>query len=198
LEACQIFLSGKADLKGLRVAVQGVGRVGSIVAARLVREGAQVTIADPDAEAVTRAASEQEVAVVPHTEIYDVECDVFCPCALGGIINADTLARLKCKVVAGAANSQLEDETYGDELHKRGILYAPDYIINAGGLINVADEIYGYDEQRAMRKAEAIKDVLLKILVSAREQGIPTHSAADRFVEQRIERVGRVRRSFVT
>jgi leucine dehydrogenase len=198
LEACQIFLAGTDDLSGLKIAVQGVGRVGSIVVRHLTDRGAEVTISDVDREAVKRMASECDVKVVSDAKIYDVECDIFCPCALGGIINDRSINRLKCKVVAGAANSQLAAEKHGDDLHAKGILYAPDYIINAGGMINVADEIYGYDAERARRKAAAIKDVLLKILISARDQGIPTHVAADRFAEERIERVGRVRRSYVS
>jgi leucine dehydrogenase len=198
LEACRTFLVGSDDLKGLRIAVQGVGSVGSILVGRLAERGSVVTIADVDAQAVKRVVSQHDVKVVSHDDIYGIECDVFCPCALGGIINDQTIDRLKCGIVAGAANNQLEDERHGTELHNRGILYAPDYIINAGGLINVADEIYGYDEQRAMRKTDVIKDVLLEILTSARDQGIPTHLAADRFAEQRIERVGRVRRSYVS
>ena len=198
LEACQTFLAGSEDLSGLKIAVQGVGRVGSIVVRQLTDRGADVTISDVDPGAVKRMAAQCDVRVVSDAKIYDVECDIFCPCALGGIINDRTIGRLKCKVVAGAANSQLADEKHGNDLHVRGILYAPDYIINAGGMINVADEIYGYDAERARRKAAAIKDVLLKILTSARDQGIPTHVAADRFAEERIERVGRVRRSYVS
>jgi leucine dehydrogenase len=99
--------------------------------------------------------------------------------------------------VAGSANNQLAEERHGTELHRRGVLYAPDYIINSGGLINVAEELSGYDSERAMRKAAGIKDVLLKILYSARDNGIPTYEAADRFAEERIEQVGRVRRSYL-
>jgi leucine dehydrogenase len=198
LEACQAFLTDSDDLTGVRIAVQGVGRVGSIIAGRLAERGAAVTIADTEPEAANLVASQHDVTVVPPDDIYAVECDVFCPCALGGVINDRTIDQLKCRIVAGAANNQLEDEKHGDELHNRNILYAPDYIVNAGGLINVTDEIYGYDQQRAMRKTGVIKDVLLRILTSARDQSIPTHVAADRFAEQRIEQVGRVRRSYVS
>jgi leucine dehydrogenase len=196
LEACRVFLTDSESLEGLSVAVQGVGRVGSRLVERLVAEGASVTISDTDAEAVSRVTSEHDVKVVGSDEVYSVKCDVFSPCALGGVLNSRTIPRLKCKIVAGAANNQLEREFDGDALHRRGILYAPDYIINAGGLINVADEIYGYDEERAKRKTSAIKSVLLEVLTTARKQGIPTHAAADRFAEQRIETVGRVRRSY--
>lgn len=198
LEACQILLRNDATLRGLRVAVQGVGRVGSVLVKSLVDRGMLVTIADIDAETVERVSSESRVDVVPSDEIYDVDCDIFCPCALGGVLNENTIGRLKCSVVAGAANNQLESEKDGDALHERGILYAPDYIINAGGLINVTDEIYGYDPDRARRKTLATKDVLLNVLRAAKDKGIPTYRAADEFAEQRIEQVGRVRRSYVS
>ena len=198
LEACQIVLKNDATLRGLRVAVQGVGRVGSILVRSLMDRGMLVTVADMDAETVDRVSSESRVDVVPYDDIYDVECDIFCPCALGGVLNDKTIGRLKCSVVAGAANNQLVSEEAGDALHGRGILYAPDYIINAGGLINVTDEIYGYDAERARRKTSAIKDVLLEVLMAAQEKDIPTYRAADQFAERRIEQVGRVRRSYVS
>ena len=198
LEACQTVLKTDASLRGLKVAVQGVGRVGSILVRSLVDRGMLVTVADMDAETVERVSSESRVDVVPYDDIYDVECDIFCPCALGGVLNDDTIGRLKCSVVAGAANNQLASEEAGDELHRRRILYAPDYIINAGGLINVTEEIYGYDAARARRKTSAIKDVLLAVLRAAKDKDIPTYRAADQFAEQRIERVGRVRRSYVS
>ncbi len=198
LEACQTMLKGDPALRGLKAAVQGVGRVGSILVKSLVDRGMLVTVADIDSETVERVSSESRVDVVPPEDIYDVDCDIFCPCALGGVLNGDTIGRLKCSVVAGAANNQLAGEEAGEELHERGILYAPDYIINAGGLINVTEEIYGYDAERARRKTSAIKDVLLQVLRAAKDKGIPTYRAADQFAEQRIEKVGRVRRSYVS
>lgn len=198
LEACQIFLTGSEDIKGLKVAVQGVGRVGGRLVDMLLARGAMAAIADPDPDAIARVTSRHDVTVVSPDEIYGVDCDVFSPCALGGVINDDTIKRLKCKVVAGSANNQLADERHGADLHRGGILYAPDYIINSGGLINVAEEISGYDSERAMRKTAGIRDVLLKILASARQNGIPTYVAADRFAEERIEKVGKVRRSYLT
>ena len=197
LEACQIFLTGEGVIEGLRVAVQGVGRVGSRIVDMLLARGATVTIADPDAEAISRITAKHAVKVVAPEEIYDVDCDVFSPCALGGVLNDRTIGRLRCRVVAGSANNQLAEERHGAELDKRGVLYGPDYIINSGGLINVAEELSGYDQERAMRKAAGIKDVLLRILDSARANGIPTYEAADRFAEERIEQVGRVRRSYL-
>jgi leucine dehydrogenase len=198
LEACRVFLTGSDNLKGLRVAVQGVGRVGARLVDSLVARGASVTIADIDSDAVDRVKSVHQVAIAAPEDIYAVECDVFSPCAIGGIINDRTIERLRCKVIAGSANNQLAEERHGAELHRRGILYAPDYIINSGGLINVAEEIHGYDSERAMRKTAGIKDVLLTILASARENAIPTYEAADRFAEERIQKVGIVRRSYLS
>lgn len=196
LEACCLALRGSEDLKDLHVAVQGLGNAGSQVVDMLMACGSRLTVADVDKEAVGRITQRHRVDVVDPDEILDVDCDVFCPCALGGIINAETVKRLKCRIVAGAANNQLSDEGSGRLLHERGILYAPDYIINAGALINVADEIYGYDKERALRKTGVIKDVLLSVFAAAGEKGIPTNEAADRFAEERIEKIGRVRRTF--
>jgi leucine dehydrogenase len=198
LEACQIFLSGRDDITGWKVAIQGAGRVGSRLADMLLSRGAVVTIADPDRDALERVTSKYKVNVVSPEEIYSVDCDVFSPCAMGGVINDDTIGRLRCKVVAGSANNQLAEERHGAELHRRGILYAPDYIINGGGLINVAEEITGYDREHAMRKTAGIRDVLLAVLDSARRNGVPTYEAADRFAEDRIEKMGKVRRSYLS
>jgi leucine dehydrogenase len=197
MEACCSVVLGKDDLDGIRVAVQGVGNVGRETVDMLMAAGAVVTVTDTDGEAVKRITQRHRVETVAADEVFDVECDVFCPCALGGILNSETVERLKCRVVAGAANNQLADEQSGALLHERGILYAPDYIINAGGLINVADEIHGYDRERALRKTGAIKDVLLKVFAAAKAEGIPTNVAADRFAEERIEKIGRVRRTYI-
>jgi leucine dehydrogenase len=197
IEACCSVARGSDVLGGIHVVVQGVGNAGSQVVDMLIAQGSKITVADIDEEAVRRVTERHRVEVVPPDDVFDVECDVFCPCALGGILNAETVGRLRCGMVAGAANNQLADEQSGTALHERGILYAPDYIINAGALINVADEIYGYDRERALRKTGAIKEVLLKVLAAARDGGIPTYLAADHFAEERIEKVGRVKRTFM-
>ncbi|MGD9140284.1 MAG: Glu/Leu/Phe/Val dehydrogenase dimerization domain-containing protein [bacterium] len=196
LEACRLARGGSDDLRDLHVAVQGLGNAGSQVVDMLMARGSRLSVADVDEEAVERITQRHRVDVVDPEAIFDVDCDVFCPCALGGIMNPETVKRLKCVIVAGAANNQLSDEGSGKLLHERGILYAPDYIINAGALINVADEIYGYDRERALRKTGAIKDVLLKVFAAAKENGIPTNEAADRLAEERIEKIGRVKRTF--
>jgi leucine dehydrogenase len=196
IEACRVFLAGHDGLGGIRVAIQGLGRVGGRLADSLLARGALITVADIDPEPVSRLSGRQGVEVVAPEDIYQVACDIFCPCALGGVINDETMGRLRCKAVAGSANNQLAHERHGAELHARGILYAPDYVINSGGLINVAEEIYGYDGERAMRKTAGIKDVLLRILTVARDSGIPPYEAADRFAEERIDKVGKARRFF--
>jgi len=126
------------------------------------------------------------VTEVPPDAIYDVDCHIFSPNALGGVINDETIPRLKCKVVAGAANNQLAEKRHGDELHRRGILYAPDYVINAGGLIQVAEEFPSFSRDRAMRRAAGIYDNLKRIFAIARRDGIPTYRAADVMVEERL------------
>ncbi|MDX1622419.1 MAG: Glu/Leu/Phe/Val dehydrogenase dimerization domain-containing protein [Gemmatimonadota bacterium] len=177
---------GTDSLEGTRIAVQGAGHVGYYLCEDLAAEGAEITIADIDAEKVARVVEEFDADVADPGEIYDVECEVFAPCALGAIINDNTLRRLKCEVVAGAANNQLEEDRHGDALDARGILYAPDYVINAGGLINVYGEIVGYGTGVAKEKAAGIYDTLLSIYEIAEEEGIPTYRAADRLAQQRI------------
>ena len=197
IEACQEFRTGNDSLEGVKIAVQGVGKVGSAVVSMLIERGARVTIADIDPQAVEKIRNQYDVEVVSPDEIYSLDCDIFCPCALGGVINDQTIELLRCKVVAGAANNQLDKSRHGDLLDQKGIIYAPDYIINAGGLINVVDELEGYDQARAMRKTSAIKDVLLSILERSKAQRIPTWRAANELVMERIEKVARVRRSYL-
>ncbi len=177
---------GSDDLEGVRIALQGAGHVGYYLCEDLVAEGALVTITDIDADKVARAVDEMGVDAVDSETIYDVECDVFAPCALGAILNDDTIPRLTCQIVAGGANNQLAEDRHGDMLAERGILYAPDYVINAGGLINVYSEIVGYDAETAKQKAAEIYDTLLSIYEIAERDGIPTYEAAGRLARQRI------------
>ncbi|HJR19091.1 MAG TPA: Glu/Leu/Phe/Val dehydrogenase dimerization domain-containing protein [Actinomycetota bacterium] len=184
-------LWGDPSLAGKHVAVQGLGKVGSGVARHLASEGAQLTIADVDLDRVRDLASELGGAeVVAADEILGVPCDILAPCALGAVVNDASLPALKTRAIAGAANNQLERPEHGDALTEAGILYAPDYVINAGGLINVEDELHGYDEQRALAKAAAIGDRLRNVFARARADGISTAAAADRIAGDRI-RAGR-------
>jgi len=188
---------GSDDLAGKTVAIQGLGSVGYGLAEHLKNVGANLIVTDINDEAVRRATVELGAKAVGPSEIFDAQCDIFAPCALGAIINDDTINRLRCKVVAGSANNQLAEERHGDILHEKGILYAPDYVINAGGLMNVADELEGYHQERAMKKVESIYQIMLDIYRISDEQKIPSYKAADHLAEQRIEQMKHVRSTFV-
>ncbi len=179
---------GTDELKGIRVAVQGAGHVGYHLCENLASEGAVLTICDIDDERVRKVVDDFRATPVDTDAIYDVSCDVFAPCALGAIINDGTLRRLRCSIVAGAANNQLEEDRHGDALDAKGILYAPDYVINAGGLINVYGELVGYGIETAKEKARGIYGTLLSIYDIAEEDGIPTYRAADRLARERIRK----------
>ncbi|MEO6194438.1 MAG: Glu/Leu/Phe/Val dehydrogenase dimerization domain-containing protein [Thermoanaerobaculia bacterium] len=177
------------SLKGRSVAIQGLGSVGYHLARFLRDEGAKVFGTDIDGETTERARAELGVEIVPIAEILEVECDVVAPCALGAVINDDSIPKLRCRIVAGAANNQLKEDRHGQELHDRGILYAPDYVINAGGLINVYNELVGYNREVAMRMARGIFANMARLFEISRTQSIPTYLAADHLAEQRIARM---------
>jgi len=188
---------GDDSLKGRTIAVQGVGSVGYNLVKHLISEGANVVICDIKQSNIDRCVNEFPVTVVEPDKIYDVECDVFAPCALGAVINDDTIPRLKCKIVAGSANNVLKEERHAEELEKRGILYAPDYVINAGGVINVYQEILGYDKQEAEAKVKRIYERLLEVYRIAKEEGITTAKAADRMAEKRIQTIKNIRSNYI-
>jgi phenylalanine dehydrogenase len=199
MKATALELWGSEDLSGRTVAVQGVGKVGARLVRLLVEEGARCLIADVDGSRVDalREAFPDAVEPVDVGAVHAVSCDIFAPCAGGGIINDETIEELKCRAVVGSANNQLEDDRHGDRLHERGILYAPDYLVNAGGLIQVADELSGYNPERVMAKTRSIYDMLLEIYRLSREQDIPTYRAVDRLVARRMEQVADLRRIFL-
>ncbi len=197
IRAAAKYAFGKESLSSLSVAIQGAGQVGYHLAKHLVQAGAKVVMSDIDAEAVKRAVNDLRVTAVAPDEIYDVECDIFAPCALGAIVNQKTLPRLKCKIVAGAANNQLEDDkSAAPILQERGILYAPDYVINSGGLINVANELEGYNRERALQQAENIYHILMRVFENAAAQKIPTFRAADNLALERIAQIAHIKRTF--
>lgn len=194
--ASEVF--GSDSLKQRTVAVQGVGKVGYHLVEHLVDEGAQVIATDLNPANVARVQSAfPGVQAVQPEAIYDVACDIYAPCALGATVNDQTIARLQCKIVAGSANNVLAEPRHGDALQARGILYCPDYVINAGGLIQVADELQGYNHDRAFRKTAAIYDLLKRIFVISREQGIPTYQAADLMAERRMAQIAGLQRIYV-
>jgi len=178
---------GDGGLEGVHVAVQGLGHVGADVARHLLEAGARVTVADIYADRVQPLAELGAEEAQPDA-VHAVECDVFSPCALGAVVNGTTLPEMRCGIIAGAANNQLADETMGDELQGRGILYAPDFAINAGGVINIGEELQGpYDAERAQRSVERIGDTLAAVFERARETGVSTHTAALAMARERID-----------
>ena len=177
---------GSDSLEGKTVSIQGCGNVGRYLAEELHGAGARLVVSDIDPAKVARVAQATGANVVEAGAIYSVQADIFSPCALGGIINDETIPLLKVEVVAGGANNQLLEDRHGDALEARGILYAPDYVANAGGVINVYGEVEGWDAQRALDKADDIYDTVLRVFEIAEEYKIPTYEAADRVAEQRL------------
>ncbi|KAA6451521.1 branched-chain amino acid dehydrogenase [Bacillus swezeyi] len=188
---------GTDSLAGKTVAVQGVGNVAYNLCRHLHEEGAKLIVTDINKEAVERAVAEFGARAVDPDDIYSQDCDIYAPCALGATINDDTIPQLKAKVIAGAANNQLKETRHGDQIHDMGIVYAPDYVINAGGVINVADELYGYNSERALKKVEGIYGNIERVLEISKRDRIPAYLAADRLAEERIERMRQSRSQFL-
>ncbi len=186
---------GTDNLSGKRIGVQGVGQVGMHLVEHLVKEGAIVSITDLYEDKVKEIARKFGVKAVGQDEIYDLDQDIYSPCALGATLNDTTIPRLKCTVIAGAANNQLKDEVkHGYMLVDRGIIYAPDFLINAGGLINVYNEYMGnYNRTRVFEHTEKIYNTCLNILNVAADEKIASQEAAIRMAEKRIEDMGRIR-----
>ncbi len=197
IKACAHFRYGSDSLEGKHVAVQGVGHVGYYLCKDLAEEGAELTVCDIDKDRVARAVEEFGAQVVEGDAIYDVKADIFAPCALGAVANDETIPNFKFDILAGAANNVLGRSHHGELLDKKGILYAPDYVVNAGGLINVYGEMHDWSSDRSMRKAGDIYNTLLRIFERARSEGIPTSAAADKVAETRIMEARQLQRTFV-
>lgn len=188
---------GTDSLEGKTVAVQGVGNVAFELCRYLSEEGAHLIVTDINKDAVNRAEEAFGAKAVDPGDIYAVKADIFSPCALGAVINDETIPQLKVKVIAGSANNQLKENRHGDIIHEMGIVYAPDYVINAGGVINVADELYGYNKERALKKVETIYNNVEKVIMISKRDHIPTYMAADRMAEERIEKIKNSRSQFL-
>ncbi len=182
-------ISGSKDFTGSHVVVQGVGAVGGALAILLKEAGAKVTICDINEDRVRELAEQHGFGVTTDADHLSIECDIYAPCARGAGINDETIPKLKCKAVAGCANNQLLEPRHAEALRERGIVYAPDYVLNAGGIINVSVELLpgGYDEAVAMERIGRIYDNLKLVFEISREQGIPTNEAAEHLAEQRLE-----------
>jgi len=186
IRAAVKYLYGTESLAGKRVAVQGTGNVGYHLCSLLFKEGVELIAADINQKSLEAVVKEFGAQAVGTDEIYSTECDIFAPCALGGIINDHTVERLRCRIVAGSANNVLLEDRHGELLEERKILYVPDYVINAGGLINVAGELEGYDRQQVLKQVEKIYDNVARVLAIASREIIPTYLAADRLAEERL------------
>lgn len=188
IKACVKEMTGNDSLTGKKIAVQGAGSVAMYLCEYLAKEKAQIFITDIYRDKAQSVIKNHGGMFVEPDKIYDIDADIFSPCAMGAIINDQTLPRFKFKIIAGGANNQLAEETKHDrKLMDRGILYAPDYVINAGGLINVADELNGYNFERAKQKTSHIYDTLLEIFHIAKKEKISTHEASNRLAENRIK-----------
>ncbi len=187
MKAAAKYKYGSEDLEGKKVMVQGIGHVGESLVEHLTNEGAQVFIADINRERLDEVSRKYN-ATIYVGDIYSADVDIYAPCALGASVNDDTIDRIKASIIAGAANNQLADErTHGKILKDKGIVYAPDFLINAGGIINVYAELEGYDRKEIMRKTENIYNTTLEILKSAEVKNITTHNAALQIAQQRID-----------
>jgi leucine dehydrogenase len=183
-------LWGSDDLAGRRVAVQGIGKVGMNLVHRLTAVGAETIVTDPNTAAVALAVETYGSKAVSLDEIYDIECDVFSPCALGAVLNNKTIPRLRCAAIAGSANNQLAVDRDVEQIVDRGILYAPDFVVNAGGVINISVEKGGYSVERAAEMVDRIHDNLTSVFDTADKEGIDPHTAAMRFAKRRIDAAG--------
>jgi len=194
IKSCANERWGSDSLSKKTIAIQGAGQVAKYLCEHLYNEGVKIIITDIFENKTKYIADKFNAKIVSTDEIYNTEAEIFCPCALGGIINDETISKFKFEIIAGSANNQLEYETkHSKMLMEKNILYAPDYVINAGGLINVANELEGYRQDRAMRHAEGIYDVLTKVFQIAKEENISTNAASNKLAEQRLKRIGAIR-----
>lgn len=189
MKASAKYKWGSDELKGKKVAVQGIGNVGMNLVKHLSEEGAVVYINDISKERLEMVAAKYGATIVEGDAIYDVDMDIYAPCALGASVNDDTLERLNCEIIAGAANNQLADEVrHGQMVMDKGMIYAPDFLINAGGLINVYSELNGYNREEALAKTKEIYNTTLEILKKSELEGMTTHEAAKQIAQARVEK----------
>lgn len=195
MKACAQETWGSASLQGRKIVVQGLGAVGYPMVEYLLQEKADVTVADIDAKRVAQVSGDFGVRSLDARDIFAADADIYCPCALGGTVNDETLPQFRVKIICGSANNQLRAERHGDELMKRGILYAPDYIANAGGTVFDTDRLWGgVNAERGMNKVAKIYERMQQVIEISKTQNIPTYLAADRIAEQRIAQARAIKR----
>jgi leucine dehydrogenase len=194
MKACAKEQFGSDSLSGKKVAVQGVGHVGEYLVDSLAKEGAEIYITDIHEPTLKRVAETYGAKVVGLEEIYDIDMDIYAPCALGATVNDETLSRLKCSIIAGAANNQLKNESvHGKAVMERGMIYAPDFALNAGGVINCYSEVKGLSSEWAMGKSEEIYGTISNIVKRSISENVPTYQIANKMAEERIASIGKVK-----
>ena len=197
IKACVKELYGTDTLAGRSVAVQGIGHVGENLVHLLREENAKVYVSDINEERLSQVAKKYGAVAVANNSIFDLDMEIYAPCALGATVNTDTINKMNCAIIAGAANNQLADEQlHGRMLLEKGIMYAPDYLINAGGLINCYSEIAGFSKKRTMQLAENIYDATRSVLRKSKAENIPTSEAANKIAEKRIEDIKKIKASY--
>jgi leucine dehydrogenase len=197
IKGCLKELYGNDNLAGKSVVVQGTGHVGENLVKLLREENAKVYVSDIDEDRLRQVAKKYGAEAIAHNNIFDLDVDIYAPCALGATLNTKTINQLKCAIVAGSANSQLEDDKlHGKMLLDKGILYAPDYVINAGGLINLYSEIAGFNKKRTMQLTENIYDAIRNVLKLSKAESIPTVEAANKIAEKRIADIKKIKTSY--
>jgi leucine dehydrogenase len=190
-------LYGSDSLSGNKVLVQGLGNVGSHLVEHLSKDGAKVYVYDISEERVNKMVNDYKAISADANSMFDLDIDIYAPCALGATVNDDTLSKLKCSIICGAANNQLADEEkHGELVMKKKILYAPDFVVNAGGIINVYYELEGYNRERSLTHTEKIYDTVRSILQSSSQQNIPTYLAASQIAEKRIVAISKIKTRF--
>jgi leucine dehydrogenase len=194
MKACAKEQFGSDSLTGKKIAVQGVGHVGEYLVAALAKENAEIYVTDIHEPSLKRVAEKYGAHVVGLNDIYDIDMDIYAPCALGATVNDDTLSRLKCSIIAGAANNQLQiEDVHGRLVMEKGIIYAPDFALNAGGVINCYSEVKGLSAEWAMTKAEEIYQTIGNIVKRSKEENVPTYQIANKMAEERIAAIGNVK-----
>jgi leucine dehydrogenase len=194
MKACAKEQFGSDSLTGKKIAVQGVGHVGEYLVAALAKENAEIYVTDIHEPSLKRVAEKYGAHIVGLNDIYDIDMDIYAPCALGATVNDDTLSRLKCSIIAGAANNQLQiEDVHGRLVMEKGIIYAPDFALNAGGVINCYSEVKGLSAEWAMTKAEEIYQTIGNIVKRSKEENVPTYQIANKMAEERIAAIGNVK-----
>jgi leucine dehydrogenase len=197
MKACAKAKWGSSSLEKKKIVVQGAGQVAQYLCEHLYNDGADIYISDLVNSKIEKITDSIKVNVIKPSEVYSMDGDIFSPCALGAVLNDETIPKLKYDIVAGSANNQLQNENkHGKMLLEKNILYAPDYVINAGGLMNVANELEGYRQDRALKHADEIYDILSNVIKISKEQNIPTNLASNKIAEERLKKIGGIRKIF--